>query len=103
MSSKKIPGGLSLTTEMWQEVDKQAKLLGYSRNQFVEECVEAILKLINTTGRRTVPRIVHIADAVRDSLNIPIHLEDNLRKQKKEVKDVEGNLVSDGDEEGVAA
>ena len=97
MASKKTSRGLYLPNEKWEAIDKQAELLGYNSNQFVEDCVDAIFEMINTTGKRTVPKIIHIADAVKEALNIPVHLIDNVSQKKGGVD--EGNFVSDGDEE----
>lgn len=103
MASKKLSRGMNLPITMWKDIEETAKLLGYNENQFVEKCVEAIFEMINTPEKRIVPKIVHMADAAKDFINIPIHLVDNVAQQKEEVKNIEENLVSDGDEAAATA
>lgn len=94
MSSKKIPGGVGFTAAMWEAIDEQAELLGYSRTRFVERCVEAIFEMINNPEKRTVPKIVHMSDSVKDSVNFPIRLIDNVT-QKRAIKRVKKNFTND--------
>lgn len=98
MASKKTSRGVYLPTEKWEAIDKKAELLGYNSNQFIEDCVDAIFEMMNTSGKRTVPRLVHISDAVKKALNIPVHLDDNVAQHKEDVKGVEKNFVSESDE-----
>ena len=89
---------MSFPPTMWQGIEAQAELLGYNENQFVEKCVAAILEMINTNEKRTVPKIVSMADAAKDFVNIPIHLVEDVSQQKEKVKDSEGNFVIENQE-----
>ena len=91
---------MSFSPTMWEQIEVKAELLGYNENQFVEKCVAAILEMINTNEKRTVPKIVSMADAAKDFINIPIHLGDNIAQQ---VNGVEGNFAKEQDEEEAAA
>lgn len=55
--------------------DPHSESLGWSKNQFIEQCIEAIVTLIETPAEiRTLPKMVSLTDAARMSDLYPAEL-----------------------------
>jgi hypothetical protein len=81
---------------MWKDIEEQAKLLGYNENQFVERCVEAILEMIKTSQKQTVPKIVLMANVAKNCVTFPISID------AREESVNEGEDLPDEEEEAAA-
>lgn len=82
MKSKKISRGTRLPATMWKDIEEMAELLGYNENQFIESCVSSMLEMIKSREKRSIPKLVYLADAAKDCLNIPVHLIDNTTQEQ---------------------
>ena len=82
MKPEKISRGTRLPATMWKEIEEMAELLGYNENQFIESCVSSMLEMIKSREKRAIPKLVYLADAAKDCMNIPIHLINDTKKNK---------------------
>ncbi|MEZ5406319.1 MAG: hypothetical protein R3F23_09225 [Verrucomicrobiia bacterium] len=98
MASKKTSRGMSFPNTMWKDIEEQAKLLGYNENQFVERCVEAILEMIKSSQKQTVPKIVLMANVAKNCVTFPISIDATTQESVNEGED-----LSDQEDEEAAA
>ena len=94
-SGVKKSRGITFDDDLWKEVSKNASLINYNNNLFMETCIRSIIDMINHPEKRKLPLIVRLIDEAKanakDLLTVPLEIVDTI-PAKEQAEELNGQV-----------